>query len=65
MATKELQELAQRIKALSPQERLRLAADLLDSGRLDLAHRLVRKTVDEMDALDVDLRMRALGGGQG
>jgi len=43
--------LAQRIQDMSPPERLRFAAMLLEAGKLDLAHAIVSNLADELYAL--------------
>lgn len=44
----EVAELKARIEKLTPPDRLRLAADLLEAGRLDLAERVASVVVEEL-----------------
>ena len=46
-----VEELHAQIVALSPPDRLRLAADLLEAGRADLAATVARGVVTELGAL--------------
>jgi len=41
-------ELAERIQAMTPPDRLRFAAELLEQGRANLAHAIIRKAADEL-----------------
>lgn len=45
-----LYNLSNEIKALSPPDKLRLAADLLEKQRADLAHTIARGVVEELGA---------------
>lgn len=49
MAT-ELEQIAERIAALEPPDKLRLAADLMEKGRGRLAHTIAEKVVLELGA---------------
>lgn len=44
-------EIAEKIKALSPADRLRLAADMIDKGRYSLARPIVKTIGYELDAV--------------
>jgi hypothetical protein len=46
----DLKALAREIEALSPPARLRLAADLLENSRADLAHNIAERVVLELGA---------------
>jgi hypothetical protein len=46
--------LKDKIAAMSPADRLRLAASLIEHGKLDIAHVLVSNIADELYALMVD-----------
>ena len=47
---KELADLADRIRALSPPDKLRLAAGLLDGGKAETAYLIMRQTTEELGA---------------
>jgi len=49
VTTAELEQIAARVKALSPANRLRLAAGLLDAREDDLAALVARQVCDEID----------------
>jgi hypothetical protein len=46
----DVRDLADQIKALSPPEKLRLAADLLDAKRGDVAHSIIQSVATELGA---------------
>lgn len=50
MGAREVEEIANEIKALTPAGKLRLAADLLEGKRLRLAHTIASGVVDELGA---------------
>lgn len=52
-----VQELFDRIEGLDPPAQLRLAAELLENGRGDLACAVVKRVESEL-ALDIRLRVR-------
>jgi len=49
--TTDLVALAREIQALSPPDRLRLAADLLEAKHGDLAHDIAMRVVEELGAV--------------
>lgn len=49
--TRELQQLSDEIKALSPPDKLRLAAGLLEAKRPELAHKIAESVVLELGAV--------------
>ena len=51
--TAELQALKAKIDKLSPPDRLRLAAELIEAGRLPLAETIAGNVVDELRTLRV------------
>lgn len=50
MADTDLGGLANKIKALTPPQKLRLAADLLDHGRKSIAHSIIDGVATELGA---------------
>ena len=50
MSKKDLADLADRIKALSPPDKLRLAAGLLDRGKPETAYLIMRQATEELGA---------------
>ncbi len=44
----DLEDLVRRIRALSRPDRLRLAADLIDGGREDIAAKIASEVVEEL-----------------
>lgn len=50
MAASDVSDLAAQIKALSPQDKLRLAADLFDAGKREMAHTIAEGVVLEWGA---------------
>lgn len=58
MSDQELEGLAMAIANMTPPERLRLAADLLDRKRPDVAHGIIRRVADELGAVLLDLRLK-------
>jgi hypothetical protein len=46
----DIHELAEQIKALTPPERLRMAADLMERKRGDIAYVIAKTVVDELGA---------------
>ena len=57
--TTNLEELAEKVKRLSPPDRLRLAADLLEGRELDLAEAIVSAVHDELVAVQLLTSARA------
>ena len=49
----DLDALAEKVKRLSPADRLRLAADLIERGRIELAQPIVSRTADEIELLRI------------
>lgn len=47
-------DLAERVSQLSPAERLRLAAALIDAGRLDMAELLIERVSGELALLALE-----------
>lgn len=60
MATPEVVALHAQISALSPPQKLRLAADLLDAKRPELAHAIIDRVAVELGAA---LMLRSAKGG--
>lgn len=50
MSATDLEKLAAEVEALSPADRLRLAAGLLEGGRAKLAHTIAERVVLELGA---------------
>lgn len=57
MPTPEVEAVAAEINALEPPMRLRLAADLMEQGRGDMAHPIIARVAAELGAV---IAMRAL-----
>lgn len=57
-----LADIAARIRALSEADRLRLAADLLDRGKVEFAYRIAEDTTLEIGAR---VMLRRMPGGTG
>jgi hypothetical protein len=49
----DLDALAEKVKRLSPADRLRLAADLIERGRIELAQPIVSRTAGEIELLHI------------
>lgn len=63
--TSELRALAAEIEALTPPQRLRLAADLMERGRGDVAHKIAEGVVLELGAALALRDMGRAGGRRG
>lgn len=60
----DLEGLKKRIEALEPPDQLRLAADLLEAGRPDIAHTLAERVVTNLGAELARARLLSLTGGK-
>lgn len=59
-----LEQLAAEIAGLTPPQRLRLAADLMEHGRGDLAHTIADRVVTELGAAIALRRLETRPGGR-
>jgi hypothetical protein len=61
----DLEDMARRIRELSPPDQLRLAGDLLDAGKAELAHGVAHRVVLDLGAALAIRRLDAARKEQG